>query len=145
MEELLTKIILLLVPIIVIIYSFFWMEKDAIKPKKTLLDKIKSELDNYFEDADIFKEKYKEAIGACAAIDKWKQKMTERVDEIREQYAQEGETEDLLNLFDEFEEDLNRGWHALRKGRNPYNSDCMKLEDLPCFVKPQKNKRVREL
>jgi len=145
MEEFLTKFLLLLVPIIVTIYSFFWMEKDARKPKQTLSDMIKSELDDYFEDADIFKEKYKESIGACAAIDKWKQKMAERADKIREQYTKEGETEDILDAFDELEEDLNRGWRALRKGRNPYDSDSLKLEDLPCFEKPQKNKKVREL
>ena len=145
MEELLTKVLLLLVPITVIIYSFRWMNEDAKKPKPTLSDEMKADLDDYFEDADIFKEKYKESPGACAAIDKWTQKMAERAEKIKELYQKEGESEDVLDAFDEFEEDLNRGWHAMRKGRNPYDSDCLKLEDLPCFEKSQKNKKVREL
>ncbi|MBR6412196.1 MAG: hypothetical protein IKS41_03430 [Alphaproteobacteria bacterium] len=93
----------------------------ALKQKTDLQDEFEEEefedvVEDYFHDIDAERQNYK---GSWSAVEEWKQKMRERADELKHRIQTEGETEDVLDIWATWDEEMQDGLEAVQNGNNP--------------------------
>ena len=80
---------------------------------------LKDMMNNYFQKIDIRKKSYP---GSWSVVEEWKQKMSVKADKVMALFKIEGETDAVLEMWEELEYDLDTGLRVIRDGNNPLNS-----------------------
>ena len=77
---------------------------------------LKDMMNNYFQKIDIRKKSYP---GSWSVVEEWKQKMSVKADKVMALFKIEGETDAVLEMWEELEYDLDTGLRVIREGNNP--------------------------
>ena len=94
------------------VYSFLY----APTQEPNSEDDFDATLADYFQEIDAEKENYR---GSWDAVEEWKQKMREKVEEVKQRFLKEGETEAVMEDWEILDDELQNGLDVVQEGKNP--------------------------